>query len=137
MKDRAFIDTNILVYHATELSEKKELIINALKSSRLGFISIQVINEFINTSIKKKLFDKESIRNIVKAYIKMFSVAGLTTETIDKALSIRDKYQYSYYDSLIIATALENNCTILYSEDMQNGQIIENTLKITNPFINS
>ena len=50
---------------------------------------------------------------------------------------IRSKYKYSYYDSLIIATALESKCKILYSEDMHHGQIIENSLKIINPFDNS
>ncbi len=50
------------------------------------------------------------------------------------AIDIREKYKFQYYDSLIIATALENKCTILYSEDMQHGQIIERQLKIINPF---
>jgi len=135
MKDKAFVDTNILIYHATESGERKLQIISTLKNCRTGYISIQVLNEFINTSTKKKLFSNESIRNLIKVYIKMFSVAILTTQTIERALSIKQKYQYSYYDCLIIATALENSCTVLYSEDMQNGQMIENTLQIVNPFI--
>ncbi len=48
--------------------------------------------------------------------------------------NIREKYRYSYYDSLVISAALYANCTVLYSEDMQHGQIIENKLKIVNPF---
>jgi predicted nucleic acid-binding protein len=48
---------------------------------------------------------------------------------------IKEKYSYSWWDSLVLASALENSCKIIYTEDMQNGQIIENTLKIVNPFV--
>jgi len=47
-----------------------------------------------------------------------------------KALRLKHKYNFQYYDALIVATALENGCTILYSEDMQHNQTIENTLTI-------
>jgi len=50
------------------------------------------------------------------------------------ACDIAKRYSYSYYDSLIISAALEANCDTLYSEDMQNGQIIEKVLRIVNPF---
>lgn len=62
-------------------------------------------------------------------------VALLTPDTITLALDISKRYQYSYYDSHIIAAALENNCSLLYSEDMQHGQEIEGKLKIVNPFL--
>ncbi|MBI4619581.1 MAG: PIN domain-containing protein [Desulfobacterales bacterium] len=55
--------------------------------------------------------------------------------TIKKSLQIKKTYNYSYWDCLIIASALENNCTILYTEDMQDGHTIENRLKIVNPFV--
>ncbi|MBL7906267.1 MAG: PIN domain-containing protein [Bacteroidales bacterium] len=58
-----------------------------------------------------------------------------TPETIIHACEIKDKYRYSFYDSLIIASALEAGCNSLYSEDMQHNQMIENTLRILNPFI--
>ena len=51
------------------------------------------------------------------------------------ALKIASKYKYSFPDSLIIATAIEYNCNVLFSEDMHHNQIIENTLKIINPFL--
>jgi predicted nucleic acid-binding protein len=59
----------------------------------------------------------------------------LNFQTSLEALKIHQKYQYSYYDSLIIASALENQCDILYSEDMQHQQLIENRLLIFNPFL--
>jgi len=55
-------------------------------------------------------------------------------QTIKQAWKIGNKYGYAYYDSLIIASALENDCTILYSEDLHHGQIIEERLSIMNPF---
>jgi len=64
----------------------------------------------------------------------MFNVAILNVETVINALKIKQKYQYSYYDSLIISTALQNDCNILYSEDMHNHHLIENKLTIINPF---
>jgi predicted nucleic acid-binding protein len=61
-------------------------------------------------------------------------VAAIQRHTIDKALTLKDIYGYSYYDCLIIASALENDCEVLFSEDMTNEQIVENRLKIINPF---
>ncbi len=86
MRDKAFIDTNILVYHATEQGDKKEKLLSVFKNSKIAYISIQVLNEFINTNIKKKLNDSESIKSLVQSYIKMFNVAILNTETIEKSI---------------------------------------------------
>jgi predicted nucleic acid-binding protein len=62
------------------------------------------------------------------------TIKSNTQSTIFLACDIAKRYGYSYYDSLIIASTLECNCSVLYSEDMQHGQIIENSLKIINPF---
>lgn len=64
-----------------------------------------------------------------------FEVSLITLDTIKKALSVADKNKYSYYDSLIIASALECGASVLYSEDMHHDHLIENTLRIINPFI--
>lgn len=64
-----------------------------------------------------------------------FEIVNFSLTTQIKALKIKEKYKLQYYDSLILATALENGCTLLYSEDMQHEQIIENQIKIVNPFI--
>ena len=63
-----------------------------------------------------------------------FNVFVNKPDTIERACQIADKFQYSFYDSLIIAAALSCNCKTLYSEDMQDGQVIENSLTIVNPF---
>jgi predicted nucleic acid-binding protein len=63
-----------------------------------------------------------------------YEVITVTKRLIFSAVKIHSKCKFSFFDSLIVAAALEENCDILYSEDMQDGQIIENTLKIVNSF---
>jgi predicted nucleic acid-binding protein len=63
-----------------------------------------------------------------------FELHTVNTGTIKKAIEIKIKYKFSFWDSLIVASALENRCNILYTEDLQHGQVIETTLKIVNPF---
>jgi len=75
------------------------------------------------------------VAGYVKAMSKNFSVFSVTRDTSLYALSLKEKYNYSWWDSLVLASALENGCQIVYSEDMQHGQIIENCLKIVNPFV--
>jgi len=134
MKDKVFIDTNILVYFATDKTEKREIIVNKLDECEYSFISIQVLNEFNNTCFKKSLLKPDEIEFAVKEYTTMFNIAILNIDTILNALKIKQKYGFSYYDSLIISTALQNDCTILYSEDMQHLQRIDDKLTIINLF---
>jgi predicted nucleic acid-binding protein len=64
----------------------------------------------------------------------MVTVHDNTIDTVRKANVLKNKYGYSFYDSLILAAALECGCNTLYSEDMHDGQVIESSLKIINPF---
>jgi len=134
MKDKVFIDTNILVYFATDNSEKRKIILNKLEECEYSFISIQVLNEFNNTCFKKSLLKPDDIEFAVNEYTTMFNVAILNIDTIINGLKIKQKYGFSYYDSLIVSTALQNDCKILYSEDMQHLQRIDDKLTILNPF---
>jgi predicted nucleic acid-binding protein len=65
-----------------------------------------------------------------------FILSQISLHTIQRAFLLCERYEYSYWDSLLLSSALENNCTTIYSEDMQNGQVIENTLTVVNPFAN-
>ena len=60
---------------------------------------------------------------------------SINKSTVELCWEMRNRYHYSYYDSLILASAVESRCTIIYSEDMQHGQVIEKELKIVNPFL--
>jgi len=66
--------------------------------------------------------------------IRLYNISATTIQTIKTGWGIRKKYKLSYWDCIIIASALECGCSIMYSEDMQDGQIIEGKLRITNPF---
>ena len=132
MRDKVFIDTNVLLYLYDLNNEKKRRAKDILKSNQC--ISTQVLNEFSNISIKKLKLNHDDLSKNLKKIIEKTTVFVFNEDTILDAIDIREKYKFQYYDSLIIATALENKCTILYSEDMQHGQIIERQLKIINPF---
>jgi predicted nucleic acid-binding protein len=73
--------------------------------------------------------------NIKEEIAAQVEVSPLTLRTVEHSLRIKDKYHYSWWDSLILASALENFCSVLYSEDLQHGQVVEKSLKIVNPFI--
>jgi len=139
MKDRSFFDTNIILYAYSKIrNTKKEIANDIIFSSENNnniIISNQVINEFINIAYKKFKLDSKQIENAILELDNCFNIVNFGLIAQIKALSIKEKYKFQYYDSLIIATALENGCTILYTEDMQHNQIIENQLKIINPFI--
>jgi predicted nucleic acid-binding protein len=141
MIDKIFIDTNFLIYlfDKTEQSKQdkaKELITNLLSSSRL-YISVQVINEFINVTATKVLFtiSCEKQKEIIDLLNELFIIVPLNLGSTLKALELKDNYKLSFWDSLIAASALENKCNILISEDLHNGLIIENSLTVVNPFI--
>ena len=76
----------------------------------------------------------QDVQTITKTLSKECQIEPLTESTHFLALDIKERYQFSLYDSLIIASALTAKCSILYSEDMQNGQIIHGQMQIINPF---
>ena len=83
---------------------------------------------------KKNFCAKEEAKDIIVEITTAFSVIEIDTANVLKALDINNKTGYSYWDSLVFATALLNDCRFLYSEDMQHNQIIENKTRIINPF---
>ena len=137
MNDKCFIDSNILIYAVCDGSEKCNLARAFLiKNANKIIISSQVINEFVAVLLRKNVLSIENIFEYVDGFMQNFDFAVIRKQDIRTAIMIKQRYKYSYWDSLIIASALEANCSILYTEDMHNGQIIEKRLKILNPFIN-
>ncbi|MEO2068334.1 MAG: PIN domain-containing protein [Desulfurobacteriaceae bacterium] len=144
MKDRVFVDTNIWIYALTESKvednkEKREISLSLLESivaqEKAIYASVQVINECHWNFIRKfNLSDATAIRIIQENIIAIFQITTVTLNTYLLSNRIRQPYCLSFWDSLIVASALENQCSILYTEDMQNGQVIEDKLRIVNPF---
>ena len=131
---KVFIDTNVLIYAYSEDEPNKSKLANKIIFSNKSIISTQVINELSNILYKKFNLTAPLILKLIDELEENLEIVNFSINTIKLAHNIKEKYKYSYYDSLIIATALENNCLILYSEDMQHNQTIENQLKIINPF---
>lgn len=130
-----FIDTNILVYCYTDDEPDRSKKALSVTDTPKAFISTQVLNEFANTLRKKFGFEWYKIELTLSEVSAGFNVYLNKPATIEQACRIADKYKFSFYDSLIISAALLCNCTTLYSEDVQHDQMIENKLKIVNPFI--
>ena len=134
MPDKVFVDTNVLIYFISAEEGKKIKAKEAIFSSQDVYISSQVISEFISVCFSKELLGLEEIITLVNDLIEALRFSSVEESTIKKALQIKKDSKYSYWDSLIIASALENNCSILYTEDMQDGQVVDGNLTIINPF---
>ena len=133
---KAFVDTNYIVYlySDTDVSKKSDILLELDKYER--YISAQVMNEFCSVCIRKLKCSLPDVRNAVSEIRNSFNLVMIDDQTVMEALRVHEKYGYSYYDSLIIATALESDCQYLLSEDMSDGQVIENRLTIRNILVN-
>ena len=128
------IDTNILVYSLEEIdSEKYDISSKILDSNPL--LSSQVFSEFINVCLKKLKKNKSETIEIAKIFLNKCEFVSVSEQSINLSLVICEKYKLQIFDSIIIANALDNNSEILYSEDMHHGLVIENKLKIINPYL--
>ncbi len=134
MKGKIFIDTNLLIYSCGDNQIKKKIASDILLTHYDLHFSIQVINEFIAVATKKLKMSMDEAISCAEIFMDSHYTHSIYPATLIKSFKIINKYKYSNWDSLILASALENNCDILFSEDMQHNQIIENKLKIINPF---
>lgn len=130
-----FIDTNVLIYAFSEDEPEKADMANGLIFKGNRIISLQVINEFSNVCLRKFEKSPQTVSAAILEIAGCIKIVNFDLSTQFKALSLCRQLTLSYYDALIIATALQNNCSKLFSEDMQHNQIIEETLTIINPFI--
>ena len=96
-------------------------------------VRLQVLNEYYAAMLKNRMTD-EWIQSNIEAMIEYCEVQLVTLSTARLAHRIKMRYRFSYWDSLIVASALESGCGVLYSEDLQSQQQIENQLEILNPF---
>jgi len=131
---RIFLDTNVFVYMYDASTPKKKEISLSLLDSNECITSTQAMNELCNVLTRKFKTPLSNVKQILHDIQQVTEVRLINTDTILYTLGIMEQYQYSYYDSLMLASALESNCTTLVSEDMQSGQLINNMLKILNPY---
>ena len=132
MPVKAFIDTNVVIYALGPQSAKASLAATLFATRPI--ISTQVLSETANVASKKLGLPASEVRKLLTTLESMCSVEIVIPATMHHALDIVDRYGFSWYDSLIIATALDAGCDTLYTEDMQHGQLIEGKMTVTNPF---
>ena len=134
---KVFFDSNILVYFVDEQDPKKQTIAKNLIAEAVqnqnGVLSTQSLQEFYNVITKKMLCPKENARELVKMFSELFPVTQVTVPLIMEAIDISIKNELSFWDSLIVSAATDTGCIIVYSEDMNDGQIVSGA-KILNPF---
>ncbi len=130
---KPFLDTNVLLYILSADTAKADRAEKVVSDG--GTISIQVLNEFASVAARKLGMSYSEIRDVLGTIRGVCSVESMTVNTHELGLEIAERYGFSIYDALIVAAALLAGCDTLYSEDMQNKQLIDKKLTIKNPFI--
>ena len=132
--EACFIDSNIWLYAFTNDDTQKKNIAQGLIKTSQPVISTQVINEVCVNLIKRAHFPEAQIGELIETFFHKYDVIELRKELLLSASQLRQQYAISYWDSIIVAAALTSNVKRLYSEDMQHGLIIHETLEVVNPF---
>jgi len=135
-KARCFIDTNVLIYAESRDEPVKQRIaldmIRHLRFERLGVLSTQVLNEYIQVSLRKLGLPHAHIREQLHCY-RQFDLATVTPDTIELALDLHQNHALRYWDALIVASAHIAGCAVLLTEDTGTGQVLAG-VKLVNPF---
>jgi len=160
MTARFFADTNVAVYTLDADQNKRRAAISVMRGHPV--ISVQVINEFLSVALGKMKLPRPTASRLAQILMKQCEVSDLTVETVKMklaqrfvcllarwrerieeretgvpvrhAINLGERYQLSHWDAMIVASALHAGCDTLYSEDLQNGQVFEDRLKVDNPF---
>jgi len=133
-----FIDSNLWLYslvpdptQADDQRKREQAI--ALINPITPIVSTQVINEVCSVLQRKAKFQASQIRQLVQVFSDRCVIVELTSDTLINASDLRLRYGFSFWDGLIVASAIGADATILYSEDMQDGLLVEQQLRIINP----
>lgn len=133
MSAESFFDTSVLLYLLSAQVEKADRAEELLERS--GVISVQVLNEFTAVATRKLGLSYAEAREVLSTIRTLCVTQPLTVEHHDKGTEIAERYGFSFYDSVIVASALLAGCKRLYSEDLQHKQVIEKQLTVINPFV--
>jgi len=138
MPAKVFVDTNVWLYslirRAEEHDDRHRLAADFLLNLARPVINSQVIREICSNLIKKVCMPEEQMRVLIQGWYQDCEVITSNASQHLPASRLRKSYSLSYWDSLIVAAAIDAGCGTLFSEDMQHGQTIEGCLTIANPF---
>jgi predicted nucleic acid-binding protein len=133
MRADVFLDTNVLIY-AVALDDPRSARAEELLATG-ATISVQILNEFVSVARRKLSMPWPDVKEALDAFrVLCPSPVPITIELHEAALRISEQFGYGIYDGLVVAAALKAGCAVLYSEDFQNGQTIDDRLTIRNPF---
>ncbi len=136
---RCFIDTNIWLYAfiASDALEDdpKRAVAKATIDRQDVVVSTQVVNETCINLARKAAAPETVLRELITAFYDKYAVTDLDRGTLLTASELREKYSLSFWDSVIVASALLADCEVLYTEDLQDGLMIEDKLEVVNPFV--
>ena len=128
----SFIDTNVLVYVASGDAAKADRAERIIADG--GTISVQVLNELANVAHRKMRLSWPETHALLSTIRALLPVQPITVETHETGLALAERYGLSLYDAMIAASALPADCDTLWSEDMHDGVVIQDRLRIANPF---
>ncbi len=135
MSDLCMIDSNIWLYAFVEHGEpQKQAVARQLLAQPEVVVSTQIVNEVCLNLLKKADFTEEQIRRLIRSFYQRYSVTVIDQTTMLAAVELRGRYSFSFWDSLVVAAALQTGCGLLYTEDMQHGLLVDDRLKVVNPF---
>lgn len=134
MSDKITLDSNILIYAFADNNDFRKSIAKDI-IAKCNIISIQAVNETSYILLKKFKLPKEQLEQVIQFMKNQFIISNLTINILDQTITLCKKYNFSFWDSMMIAAALDNHCSIIYTEDLSHDQLIENRLRIVNPFI--
>jgi len=127
------LDSNIAVYAFSDVGKKAAIAADTI--GRADFVSVQVLNEFTNVASRKQGRTWPEIASKIAAIRSAVGrVLPVEESASEDAIRIAERYQLSFYDALMLAVALQGGARVIYSEDMQHGLVIDDTLRIVDPF---
>lgn len=139
MSVETFLDTNVLLYHLDDSDARKHRIAYRLVRQALArsdtVISFQVVQECLNVALRKArvpLSHAEARDYFRLVLVPLWRIMP-SSEIYLRGIDVQERYGFGFYDSLIVAAAIDAGCRRLYSEDLQHGQRIDG-LTIENPF---
>ena len=132
-KHKGFLDSNVVLYLLSDDAAKADSAEALLKTQPV--ISVQVLNEVTHVCVRKLKMNWDEVAQFLDLVRSFCKVVPLTVATHDRARQIAERHRLSFYDSCIVAAAADAGCLTLYSEDMNHGQILEDSLAIRNPFV--
>ncbi len=131
--ERFFVDSNLWLYTFMRDDEEKKTVAAELIGDPATVLSTQVVNEICVNLIRKADYSEAEVQQTIENLYANYEIVRVDKQDIVKASQLRAQARLSYWDSLVVATAMNADCTLVYSEDMQHNQVIGKT-RIVNPF---